>query len=91
MKKRVFKALLSTLLLLGLLYLAATGAMMYFAKTGVVLGVSRNALRVSHFWVALTTCACAAMHFILNFRIYLAEMRPKKVRESVDRKDRGRP
>ena len=74
MKKQV-KAIISTLLILCLLYLAVTGALMYFGKTGVVWGVSRNTLRGSHFWVAISICALVVVHLILNFRVYLAELR----------------
>ena len=74
MKIRV-RAILSTLLILCMVYLGFTGALMFFGKTGVVMGVSRNALRVSHFWVAVSILALAVVHLVLNFRIYLNELR----------------
>ena len=75
MKKQAIKAILSTLLILCLLYLAVTGALLYFGKTGMVLGVSRNALRSSHFWVAFSTVVLTVVHLMLNFRVFLAELR----------------
>ena len=86
MKKTAIKAILSTLLLLCLLYLATTGALMYFGKTGMVLGISRSALRGSHFWVAVFICVLAAAHLVLNFRVYLTEIRA--ILRSKNRKDR---
>jgi len=75
MKKQVLKAIVSSLLILCLLYLALTGALMYFGKTGLVWGVPRSALRGSHFWVAISTCALACIHLIMNFQVYFAELR----------------
>ena len=75
MKKLSIKAVLSTLLILVFLCLAFTGALLYFGKTGVVLGISRYMLREIHFWVAVTMCALIPVHLILNLRIFRAELR----------------
>ena len=75
MKKKRLKAIISTLLILCLLYLAVTGALMYFGKTGVVMGIARNTLRGSHFWVAFTTVILSIVHLALNFRVFIAEGR----------------
>jgi len=75
MNKPPIKAILSTLLILGFLFLALTGALLYFGKTGVVLGISRHDLRVIHFWTAAIICVLAAVHLCLNCRVYLSELR----------------
>ena len=75
MNKPSFKAILSTLLILGFLLLALTGALLYFGKTGVVLGISRHELRAIHFWTAVSVCVLAAVHLCLNCRVYLSELR----------------
>ena len=92
MNKKILKAIISTLIILCLLYLAFTGVLMYFGKTGVVFGIPRNILRTSHFWVALSICILAAAHLALNFRVYIAELRAffgtqqRKKRRSNNRK-----
>ena len=78
------------MLILCLLHLAATGALLYFGKTGVVLGISRNALRGSHFWVAFSTVILAAAHLVMNFRVYLTELRvPQSARLRAARRDKS--
>ena len=75
MKKLSFKAILSSLLILAFLFMASTGALLYFGKTGMVLGISRYLLREAHFWVAVSICVLIVVHFCLNLRVYLAELR----------------
>ena len=75
MRKLSVKAILSTLLILLFLFMAFTGALLYFGKTGMVLGFSRHALREAHFWVAVSMCVFIPVHLILNMRIYLTELR----------------
>jgi len=75
MKKLSVKAVLSTLLILVFLCLAFTGALLYFGRTGMVLGFSRHMLRETHFWVAASMCVLIPVHLILNLRIYRAEVR----------------
>ena len=84
MSKLPFKAILSTLLLLCVIYLAFTGALLYFGKTGVIMGVSRNALRASHFWVAVFICVLSITHITVNRRVYGAEFRA--IRGAKDRR-----
>jgi len=85
MKKPALKAILSTLLILLLLLLAFTGALLYFGKTGLVLGIPRNSLREVHFYTAILMCVFAAVHLILNCRLYLAGLKTllKKRRGNV--------
>ena len=87
MKKTTIKAILSTLMILCFLYLALTGVLLYFGKTGLVWGVSRNTLRGSHFWVAVSICVFASVHFTLNFRVFLTELRA--ISRDKNRKDRS--
>ena len=76
------KALISSLLLLLFLFLAFSGALLYFGKTGMVMGFARNTLREAHAWAAALTCILAAVHFFINRRIYLAEVKSiTRVRE----------
>jgi len=75
MKKVSIKAVLSTLLILIFLFLAFTGALLYFGKTGVVWGFSRHLLREIHFWAAVSMCALVPVHLILNLGLYLSELK----------------
>jgi len=82
MKKRSFKAVLSTLLIVLFLLLAFTGALLYFGKTGVVWGFSRHILREAHFWVAISMCVLIPVHLILNFRLFKSELKALSGKES---------
>ena len=75
MKKPHIRAILSTLLIIIFLILATTGTVLYFGKTGMILGFSRQFLRNVHFCAAIIISALVLAHFILNFRLYTAEFR----------------
>ena len=75
MKKLPVRAVVSSILILAFLFLAASGAMLYFGKTGLVLGFARGAIRNAHAWAAVILCVLAALHMILNFRLYLSELK----------------
>ena len=75
MKKAALKAVLSSLLILLFIFLAFTGALLFFGKTGVVWGISRGALRSCHFAAAITICVLIIIHLILNRRQYFSELR----------------
>jgi len=75
MKKLSIKAIVSSLLLLILLFLAISGAMLYFGKTGLVLGFPRNALRNAHTYAAAFMCVLALIHLILNRRLYFSGLK----------------
>jgi len=75
MKKLTVKAIISTLLILAFLFMASTGALLYFGKTGMVLGISRYLLREAHFWVAVSIGVLAIVHLLLNLSTYVAELR----------------
>jgi len=75
MNKISVRAVISTLLLLCFLFLAVTGAAMYFNKTGMVFGIPRYAMRGAHFWVAVAILVLAAAHLAFNRRVYSAELR----------------
>ena len=74
-KQPLIKAILSTLLILIFLFMVFTGALLYFGKTGVVLGISRYVLREAHFWVAVSMCVLIPVHLIVNMRLYRSELR----------------
>ena len=82
MKKPALKSILSTLLILMVLFLAITGALLYFGKTGMVWGISRYILREVHFYVAISMCVLAAIHLVLNCRLYLAGLKTIRKRGS---------
>jgi len=60
--------LLSGLMLLVLLLVSVSGAMLFYGRTGVVLGVSRASLLHFHFRCALLFIVLALCHFSLNFK-----------------------
>ena len=78
MKLTVLRAVISTLLLLAFILLVFSGALLYFAKTGVVWGVPRYVLRSLHICAAAAMCVCAPVHLIINRRQYLAELRASR-------------
>ncbi|MCL1849546.1 MAG: DUF4405 domain-containing protein [Clostridiales bacterium] len=73
MKRLSIKAVLSTLLLLLFSYLAFSGTLLYFGKTGLVMGITRNTLRETHFWVALLETLLILVHLLINRRLFLQE------------------
>ncbi|MCL1805702.1 MAG: hypothetical protein FWG28_06880 [Clostridiales bacterium] len=75
MNRPQLKALLSSLLLPLLLLVSATGAMLYFGKTGMILGFRRASLLRFHARCSLGFLFFILCHVALNFRIYLAELK----------------
>ena len=73
--RKLLKVVLSTLLILLFLFLAFTGALLYFGKTGMVLGFARSALREAHFVAAASMFVLIPVHFLVNFRLYKAELK----------------
>jgi len=73
--RKILKVVLSTLLILLFLFLAFTGALLYFGKTGIVLGFARSALRGAHFAAAVSMFVLIPIHFFANFRLYKAELK----------------
>ncbi|MCL2125759.1 MAG: DUF4405 domain-containing protein [Oscillospiraceae bacterium] len=69
------RAVLSTLLIIIVLFLAFTGALLYFGKTGLVWGISRYTLRGIHFAAAILMCLIVVIHFVVNRKIYVAGIR----------------
>ena len=74
MKNLPLKALLSSLLLLIFLFLAISGALLYFGKTGMVLGIPRYILRTAHTRAAAGMCVFLAAHIFINRRLYGNEL-----------------
>jgi len=75
MKRLSVKAIVSSLMLLIFMFLATSGAMLYFGKTGVVMGLSRSALRNAHTLAAVLMCILVLIHLILNYRLYFSELK----------------
>jgi len=69
------RAVVSSLLLLVFVFLAFSGALLYFGKTGMVMGMPRHILRGAHFWAAMLICALAALHLTINRRMYAGELK----------------
>jgi len=75
MKKLKIKGIVSTLLLLTVLFLAVSGTMLYFGKTGMILGIARGDWRGVHAIVAIIMCALLVTHLFLNRKIYFNELK----------------
>jgi hypothetical protein len=78
MKKSHLKAVLSSLMLLTFIFLAVSGAMLFFGKAGVVLGFARSSLLGAHVRAAILMCALVLTHFILNRRLFFSELKSFK-------------
>ena len=75
MNRPSVKAVISSLLLLTFLFMAASGAMLYFGKTGIVLGFARGAIRNAHTLAAVVMGVLATLHLIMNCSLYMSEMK----------------
>jgi len=75
MKRLHIKAIVSSLLLLIFLFLAISGAMLYFGKTGVVMGFTRSGLRSAHTCAAIAMCLLVLVHLFINRRLYFNELK----------------
>jgi len=75
MKRMRIKALISSMLILLLLAVSVSGAILYFGKTGVVLGFTRAFLLRFHAWCGLLFLAFGACHLALNFKLLTQEIR----------------
>ena len=73
MNRMRLKALLSSLLFLLFLAISVTGAMLYFGKTGLILGFRRIALLRFHGCCSFAFFALALCHITLNLRLYAQE------------------
>jgi len=74
MKRRIVKAILSSLLMIVFLLMLLTGVLLFFGKTGMIWGFSRYTLRVMHFYMALFMCVLICIHLILNCKLFLSEL-----------------
>ena len=66
------KAFISCLLIAILILVSVSGAMLYFGKTGLVLGISRAFLRNFHAGCAVLFVLLAVCHLTLNLKSLLA-------------------
>ena len=87
MKLSAVKAVLSTLLIPVFLVLVLSGALLYFGKTGVVWGMPRYMIRNAHTVAAVLMCVIVPTHFILNHRIYRAELRALQAKDNGGRSE----
>jgi accessory gene regulator protein AgrB len=83
MNRNSIKAALSSLLALVFLFMAITGAMLFFGKAGLILGFSRANVRGAHAIAAIVVCTLVPVHFILNRRLYIAELKSLKKRNKA--------
>jgi cytochrome b subunit of formate dehydrogenase len=75
MKQLSLKAFLSSLLLVFLVFLGVSGMMLYYGKTGLILGFARHGVRQAHFYAGAMLCLLALLHVYLNRRFYAGELR----------------
>ena len=69
------KAILSSALMLVFLIICSSGAMLYFGKTGMILGFRRASLLRFHAWAALFMLLLVCCHVVLNRRLFLQELK----------------
>ena len=75
MTKSKIWAVVSSLLLVCVVLLTATGAALYFMKTGMIGPFRRVFLREVHVYAAAAMLVAAAVHHWLNRRAYKAEIK----------------
>lgn len=74
MRLQAVRAVLSSVLLIAFLLLVLSGAMLYFGKTGLILGFSRSAIRDCHLLAALLMTCIAPIHVWFNRHMYKHEL-----------------
>ena len=75
MTRMRIKAMASIALFLFLLVISVSGAMLYFGKTGLILGVSRALLLNIHARCSLLFAALVILHLALNFSLLKEELK----------------
>jgi hypothetical protein len=75
MNKMRLKALLSILLILLLFVIFSSGILLYFGKTGLILGFRRAFLLRLHGRCSLAFVLLAACHLALNYRLFKEELK----------------
>jgi cytochrome b subunit of formate dehydrogenase len=73
MKK--LRAVLSSLLILCVCLLAASGAVLFFMKTGIIGPFSRKFILDSHALISAVMVVVAIFHLYINRKMYKAEMK----------------
>lgn len=86
MKHMGLKAILSSLLVAIFLLICASGVLLYFGKTGLILGFSRAFLLHFHAHLALLMLLLVSCHVVLNWRLFKRELKKlfKPGAESVE-------
>ena len=74
---RKFKGILSTVMIVAVLVVMFTGVLLFFFKGGMIMGVARAHLLSVHGWTAIVFFVCIVLHFILNFKVYISELKKK--------------
>lgn len=75
MKSKKFRGLISTLLILSALVSLITGAILFFLKYGMWLIFTRNFLYNIHAVSGLIMAIAVMIHFIINYRMYIMEIK----------------
>ena len=75
MKLSEARGILTTILILCGLISSSTGAILYFLKYGMWLGLTRNLINDTHAVSGLIMGISMIIHFILNRRTYMKEIK----------------
>lgn len=81
MKKNKQRAIVSTVLLICFILVAATSAILYFNKSGIWMGIMRFTINEVHTWSGIVMMAAIIYHFILNWTMYKTELKALKKNE----------
>lgn len=68
------KGIISSVLILAGILVYATGAVLFFVKTGMWMGISRKSFNDIHMVVAIIMGAIICIHLMLNKKTYKKEM-----------------
>ena len=75
MIKLRLKGILSSVLIVLFLVVAVSGAMLYFGRTGLIMGIPRGVIRDAHIWSGFAMTAAVPLHLILNLRVFRGELK----------------
>lgn len=74
MNRKKLRGLISTILIVTALLSLVTGGILYFLQYGMWLIFTRNFLNNVHVLSGLIMAIAVMIHFIINYRMYLAEI-----------------
>ena len=78
MNRNKLRAVISTVLLICFVLVAATSAILYFNKTGMWLGIQRIVLTDIHYISGLIMLIFILVHLVINWAMYLKELKTIK-------------